>query len=143
MRPALKRIERRSFGRRQSCVKAVVLIAGRAPVHCIVNNFSEGGAELELLEPIKTPLSFKLRIEAKGVEAICEVRHQKGQIVGVQFLSGGVAAAIERELEERAERIKEMGLDGHVVPVVKGRPEQRALSTKASDLRQHLFGNKK
>lgn len=142
MRAALKRIERRSFGRRESSVKAVVLIPGRAPVHCIVTNFSEGGAQLELLEAIKPPLSFKLRIEAKGVEAICELRHHNGQIAGVQFLSGGMAEAIERELDERAERIKVLGLDGHIAPVIKGRPAERALSSKGSDLRQHLFGNK-
>ncbi|MEZ5849793.1 MAG: PilZ domain-containing protein [Hyphomicrobiaceae bacterium] len=143
MHPILKPIERRSFGRRESSVKAVVLVPGRAPVHCIVRDFSEMGAGIELLEAIKLPLTFKLRIDAKDVEAICEVRHQRGQNVGVQFLSGSAGAAIERELEERAERIREMGLDGHVVPAVRGRPVERGLSSKGSDLRQHLFGIRK
>ena len=93
--------ERRSFGRRESFVHAMILVPGRSPVPCIVRNFSMSGALLEFREPVHTPFTFKLRIDAMEVETACEVRRQTPTTVGVHFLDSRVAQALERSLDAR------------------------------------------
>ena len=79
--------DRRVFGRRESCIRAVVYIAGRPPLHCIVRNYSQGGALLELAEPVDVTGHARLVIESQGVDVNCEVRHHNGTGMGVRFLT--------------------------------------------------------
>ena len=79
--------DRRAFGRRDSCIRAVIHVAGRPPVHCIVRNFSRGGAFLELSEPLGVETTLRLVIEQHGIDAMCDVRHQSGINMGVRFLT--------------------------------------------------------
>lgn len=79
--------ERRAFGRRDSCIRAVIEIAGRPPVHCIVRNFSRGGALLEVPEAIAINDDLHLVIESHGIATYCDVRHRKGNHIGVRFLN--------------------------------------------------------
>ena len=79
--------ERRAFGRRDSCIRAVIHVAGRPPLHCIVRNFSRGGASLELSEPLGVEATLRIVIDQHGVDAMCEVRHQSGVNMGVRFLT--------------------------------------------------------
>ncbi len=79
--------ERRAFGRRESCIRAVIEIAGRPPVHCIVRNFSRGGALLEVPESIAIDDDLHLVIETHGIATYCDVRHRNGNHIGVRFLN--------------------------------------------------------
>lgn len=77
--------ERRAFGRRESCVRAVLHVAGRPSVHCIVRNYSEGGALLELAEEVITSKPVRLVVDLLGFETVCEIRHTRGNMMGVRF----------------------------------------------------------
>jgi PilZ domain len=79
--------EGRAFGRRESCIRAVIEIAGRPPVHCIVRNFSRGGALLEVPETIAIDDDLHLVIETHGIATYCDVRHRNGNHIGVRFLN--------------------------------------------------------
>ena len=97
MKSAIIPLDRRAFGRLESNVEAIV-VAGRQSVACIVRNFSEHGALLELDGPFPAAATFKLRIDAKEVEALCEARHRNGNQIGVRFLSGNITAVLQRDL---------------------------------------------
>lgn len=77
--------EQRAFGRRESRIHAFVRVAGRSPEPCIVRNFSEGGALLQFDAPFVLPDRFRLTIDTKGVDVMCEVRRRNGLEFGVKF----------------------------------------------------------
>lgn len=82
--------EQRAFGRRESRIHAFVHISGRPPEPCIVRNYSDGGALLEIQGRLDIPAAFRLVIESKAVDALCEVRHVNDRLVGVQFVGAEV-----------------------------------------------------
>ncbi len=97
--------ERRQFGRRWSCVHGWVKINGRPRQPCIVRNFSEGGALLEMPWPCELPDYFRLSIDAIEFDIGCERRHERPGAVGVQFISQAEAEirAFYRTLEALAQ----------------------------------------
>ena len=115
--------DRRAFGRRESCIRAIVYVSGRPPVHAIVRNYSRGGALLELTEAAPTAETLRLVIESQDIDAMCDVRHRNGTSLGVRFLSEvaveGLAAAHEPAAAAGAKS---------VAPV------------KGGDLRRTIFG---
>ncbi len=80
-------VEKRQFGRRQTCLHAWVLRDGYPRLACVVRNVSEGGALLEFPVPGAMPYWFTLSIDCKGFEARCEIRHQGVEWMGVRFVS--------------------------------------------------------
>jgi PilZ domain len=112
--------ERSAFGRRESCIRAVIEIAGRPPVHCIVRNFSRGGALLEVPEAIAIDDDLHLVIESHGIATYCDVRHRNGNHIGVRFLN---------ELTE----------DG-VTTLAKPAKEPASDPVSGASLRKSLFG---
>ena len=78
-------IERRHFGRRQTCVHATIVARGRSPIPCVMRDVSEGGALLQVAHPEWLPARFRLLIEANGFEADCEIAHRTDDAVGVCF----------------------------------------------------------
>lgn len=125
-----RQAERRQFGRRQSCIHAYALIAGRAPAYCIVRNFSEKGALLEFNEPLVPPFTLRLVIESKNVDVACEVRHQGHYGVGVRFVEGSVAGLLEQPA--RNAKAPDAGQRLQI-----GQPVPR---TSGCDLRSTMFG---
>jgi hypothetical protein len=79
--------ERRQFGRRQTYVHARIHARGRPSVPCIMRDVSEGGALLQVEHPQWLPSRFRLRFEADGTEADCEVVRRTEDAVGVRFLA--------------------------------------------------------
>lgn len=77
--------DRRAFGRRESHIRAVVEVSGRPAVHCIVRNFSRGGALIDLSEPIGIDQDLHLAIDSYDFAAYCDVRHRNGLTIGVSF----------------------------------------------------------
>jgi hypothetical protein len=94
-------LEQRAFGRRESRIHAFVRVTGRSPEPCIVRNFSEGGALLVFNGAFALPSRFRLSVEAKGVDVMCEVRRKNGMEFGVRFIDE--QADIEARLLEEAE----------------------------------------
>jgi hypothetical protein len=90
--------EQRAFGRRESRIHAFVRVASRTPEPCIVRNFSEGGALLVFDGPFALPDRFRLTVDAKGLDVMCEVRRRNGSEFGVQFVQE--QADIESRLAE-------------------------------------------
>lgn len=86
MRPPQPTTERRQFGRRKTCLHGWVVVEGRPKIACLVRNVSEGGALLECEVPKGLPFRFSLVIDCKGFQALCEVRHQTDQWMGVRFV---------------------------------------------------------
>jgi hypothetical protein len=78
--------ERRAFGRRTTCLHGWVVVEGRSRLACLVRNVSDGGALLEFAAPKSMPFQFKLVIDCKGFEAVCETRHHQEQWMGVRFV---------------------------------------------------------
>jgi hypothetical protein len=78
--------EQRAFGRRESRIHAFVRVPGRPPEPCVVRNFSEGGALLAFPPAFEPPARFRLTVEAKGVDVMCEVRRRNGEECGVAFV---------------------------------------------------------
>jgi len=84
-----QRIERRQFGRRQTCLHGIITPRGRASEPCIVRDVSEEGALLEVAHPTWLPTRFHLLLEANGFETDCEVMHRTDKAVGVRFVPPG------------------------------------------------------
>ena len=80
-------VERRQFGRRNTCLHGWLIIEGRPRIACLVRNVSDGGALLECAVPKSIPFRFSLLIECKGFEAWCEARHHTEQWLGVRFVT--------------------------------------------------------
>lgn len=78
--------EQRQFGRRQTSAHAWVKVRGRPAIACVVKNVSEGGALLEFTAAEMLPYRFRVTIEAEGIDRDCEIRHQTGNRVGVEFV---------------------------------------------------------
>ena len=98
MSDAFKAMERRSFGRRHSCIHATLYVPGRPPSPCIVRNFSTAGALLEMSDPVEPPFRVKVRLNNSRRDIECEVRHVRGLRLGVSFISAGVADELARAL---------------------------------------------
>jgi len=77
--------ERRQFGRRLTCLHAVIRMRGRADVTCTVRDVSEAGALLQVPRPDWLPSRFQLFIEASKSERECEIVHRGEITVGVRF----------------------------------------------------------
>lgn len=92
--------DQRAFGRRQSRIHAFVRISSRSPEPCVVKNFSEGGALLSFASSIVLPDRFRLEIESKGLDVMCEVRRRNGLEFGVQFVQeqADIATRLEDEV---------------------------------------------
>ena len=97
MKPASNPADRRIFGRRESHIEAVVTIGGRHSEPCILRNISDQGALIEFASDVPAAATFRLRIDAKDAEALCEVRHRNGKLLGVRFVGGNMAAVLGRE----------------------------------------------
>ena len=79
--------EQRQFGRRRTLIHAIVVTPNGCRQSCIVRNVSQGGALLELSDPHKLPVHFKLIVGADRFEADCEIRHRTENATGVLFKS--------------------------------------------------------
>ncbi len=90
--------ERRSFGRRHSCIHATLFVPGRPPSPCIVRNFSTAGALLEMSDLVEPPFRVKLRLSDSSRDIECEIKHVHGHRIGVSFISAGVAEELTRAL---------------------------------------------
>lgn len=79
-------LERRRFGRRNSCHHAWIEIPGRPRIACTISNSSHIGAFLQFDVPNWLPLQFKL-VPGDGSQAIvCELRHRTLTGIGVHFV---------------------------------------------------------
>ncbi|MEZ5842646.1 MAG: PilZ domain-containing protein [Hyphomicrobiaceae bacterium] len=85
--------ERRRFGRRETNWAGRIVLKNHRAVRCTVRDCSVGGALIELLEPTYLPFRFILEVDISGFRSECEVRHQRGTRVGVEFVGIG---AIDR-----------------------------------------------
>ncbi len=91
--PAPHFVERRQFGRRNTCLHGWIVLDGRPRLPCLVRNVSEGGALLECAVPKVMPFRFSLVIDCKGFQAWCETRHHTEQWMGVRFVRFDKVAA--------------------------------------------------
>lgn len=124
--------ERRAFGRRNSCIHAALLIPGRGPIPCVVKNFSPSGALLEVSEAVEPPFNVKVRLPSGGGDIDCEVRHARGQRIGIRFIGQGAGDELARAL-------------GAVVKARPSRPVQEAQSpprVNGAELRRVIFRRK-
>ncbi len=83
--------DRRAFGRRESRIHAFAKVPGRGAEPCIVRNFSDSGALLAFDASFEPPARFRLAVEAKGLDVLCEVRRRDGHEYGVSFVSDDAA----------------------------------------------------
>lgn len=95
-------VERRQFGRRQSGCHGWVKVRGRPALPCVVRNISEGGALLEFQAAEMLPYRFRIVIESEGVDSDCEIRHQTGNRMGVEFVKGAVREDGSKPLDPSA-----------------------------------------
>lgn len=89
-------LEKRKFGRRSALWHAWVAVNGRAREACIIRNISEAGALLEFPDTVPEALNFRLLVDEADFEAICDVRHKRGQFVGVFFARAPVIVEAEK-----------------------------------------------
>jgi hypothetical protein len=80
--------DRRAFGRRESRIHAFAKISGRGAEPCVVRNVSDSGALLAFASSFEPPARFRLTVEAKGIDVLCEVRRRDGSEYGVAFVEG-------------------------------------------------------
>jgi hypothetical protein len=80
--------DRRAFGRRESRIHAFAKISGRGAEPCVVRNVSDSGALLAFASSFVPPARFRLTVEAKGIDVLCEVRRRDGNEYGVAFVEG-------------------------------------------------------
>ena len=109
----------------------MLLVPGRPPSPCIIRNYSLSGAMLELNEVLDPPFNLKLKIDRTGEVLDCELKHARGDRVGVILRGGDVAGTLERALGEQrvVRRILEMPLEP--LPRVTGRELRRKVLQQA------------
>lgn len=100
LRTAERMAERRSFGRRETAIAAVV-VDGETRRDCIVRNFSDVGALLEFHGRFEAPERFVLLVDGNPLEGACQRHHQSGNKVGVSFRDNGIAKVLMREYQTR------------------------------------------
>jgi hypothetical protein len=96
-----------------------------------VRNYSDRGALIELKETGTLPYRFRLVVESKGVDVLCEVRHQGPYGIGVQFVGGSAAGLVETSQNVRAAPGELPRLSEQPKPVAR---------VSGADLRSSLFG---
>jgi hypothetical protein len=130
--------DRRAFGRRESRIHAFAKISGRGAEPCVVRNVSDSGALLAFASSFVPPARFRLTVEAKGIDVLCEVRRRDGNEYGVAFVEGDalgssfldqphVATAAQLPPVEEAEELPApnvLGREG-IVTVVTGAEMRR------------------
>ena len=77
--------DRRQFGRRWTKMHGWVCVDGRPRIPCVVQNFSETGALLELVSGDPLPKQFVLAIDATKFRTGCEVMRELPGMIGVKF----------------------------------------------------------
>lgn len=82
--------DRRHFGRRDSTIKAIVHVRGRASLDCTLLNYSATGALIEFRESTPIAQMFHLIITEKNIDLLCQVRHRTPRTLGVAFVGGSV-----------------------------------------------------
>lgn len=78
--------ERRKFGRKACRVPATVKTARNETIPCVLLDFSEGGARLEFVAPVKLNGQFDLVISQLALAVPCQLRHAFGRTVGIEFI---------------------------------------------------------
>jgi hypothetical protein len=128
--------EQRGFGRRATLMHALARIPNRSPEPCIVRDISDGGARLEFAAGFEPPATFRLVIEPKGIDSMCEVRYRSANVVGVRFLAPDEAVTptplptiAELPDQEPAPR-----------PSAKAESRRPLICVSGSDVRRSLFG---
>ena len=76
--------ERRDKARRR-VLKAGTIEFGGGAIDCIVRNFSDTGAALDVTSPVGIPERFTLVIQADGTHLACTVVWRKEKRIGVRF----------------------------------------------------------
>jgi hypothetical protein len=77
--------DRRQFGRRATCLHAVITAKGRPTVFGVVRDISDGGCRIEVQSAPWVPSRFTLTVHATNFKADCEVVYRDGSRVGVEF----------------------------------------------------------
>ena len=77
--------ERRSFGRRDTCLTGWIKVRGRPRLYCKIRNRSSGGVFLECSPPAWLPIRFDLVLEDSNEVIHCEFRHYSTNGVGAAF----------------------------------------------------------
>ena len=86
---------RRRFGRRRCNFEAAITAPGRPETACVLVNIGSGGALLRLRETVWLPYVLVLTVPDLGLRLPCEIRHQRGTSLGLQFVEPFDLAAIE------------------------------------------------
>jgi len=106
----LQRInERRLFGRRELTIHAWVQI-GRRREACLIRNISEQGALIEFETTAPRATMMRLIVDFEGFEVDCDVRHRKGNAIGLFFRPEKVALPVARGPDgtELARQVREL-----------------------------------
>lgn len=78
--------EKRQFGRRPAISQGWIKIAGRPAVPCTISDISEGGAALDCENGTWLPYNFRLVCEPLGIDRLCEIRNQRQNRFGIEFV---------------------------------------------------------
>lgn len=83
--------DRRQFGRRASRTDAYIVVDGRAPTPCVLLNFSDNGAFLQVPDAFSPPPNFRLVIAEQRIDVTCQMRHRTQAGIGIRFTGGSIA----------------------------------------------------
>lgn len=84
----------RRFGRRSMTCHVWIQVKRQQRMPCILRNISADGALLEFSSFPPPENSFRLTIDADGIDAICDVRHRRNNAVGVSFERPSIQPAV-------------------------------------------------
>lgn len=82
----------RRLPRAEVALKARIRLDRGIYLACVVRNISAMGAGLELTHEAFVPLQFRLIIPDDLFEADCALKHRRGTVVGVEFVSARAEA---------------------------------------------------
>ncbi len=137
LKVAERSAERRSFGRLETAIGAVVVVGGESRRNCIVRNFSEAGALLEFQGRFDPPERFILQIEGYPVEGACLLLHRTANKVGVSFKGTEIVKVIMREYQLRLAEVA-LSSTPETLPT-RARVAPRSEPVSASALREQLL----
>ncbi|MFV0298730.1 MAG: PilZ domain-containing protein, partial [Hyphomicrobiaceae bacterium] len=140
---------RRTFGRREVTIHAFAHLPGRSPEPCLVRNLSGSGALVELNARIDELTIFRLVVDAKGIDTLCEVRRKSGKSIGVQFVAdeSTVTAAAEPAIsyqsveDDPGNHVRPPDQDGPATPTAAFAFPGTVSIVSGQEMRRTMFGS--
>ncbi len=95
--------EKRQFGRKPVSSQGWIKVTGRPAVPCTISDLSQGGAAIDCATGTWLPYNFRLVCEPLGIDRLCEIRNQRQNRFGVEFVDHVKCTSTGRHMDDASD----------------------------------------